>query len=192
MIDHAIHRRKSRDVSGNASGMKKLRQKTLLGSLTSEAGSPPTRPRASINTSGNPHSPRKTRKRHVSDSSERPDTRLEPVTSTAKPEEGDRSESPMPSRIKRRRMLVVKSDNDGEDTPSSSSKVVSALRRRRPRGRALAAPESSEESSDQRLSVDKAKNEELISGDDLSDEVDEHCTFSIALLELYSHISRHH
>lgn len=187
MTDQAVRRRKSRNAAGNASGMKKLRQKTLLGSVTSEAGSPPTRLRASITTSGKPHSPRKTKKRHASDSSELPDIRLEPVT-PAKPEERDRSQSPVPSRIKRRRMLVVKSDSNGEDTQSSSSKVVSAPRRRKLRGHALAVPESSEESFDQRHSVDKAKNQERVSEDDLSDEVDKHCTSPIALLEWYSHI----
>lgn len=177
---HAAQRRKNRGASGNVSGVKKLRQKTLLGSLISEAGSPPTRSQASIITSGKLHSPRK---RHVSDSSELSDIRLEPVTPTAKPKEGDRSESPMPSRIKRRRVLLVQSDSDGEGTQSSSSKVVSVPRRRRPRRHAPAAPESSEESS-----VDKAKNEELVSEDDLSDEVDKHRTSPITLLELYSHI----
>ena len=183
MTDHVVHKRKSRNVSGNVSGVKKLRQKTLLGSLTSEAGSPPLRSRTSITTSAKLHSPRKM---HGSDSSEVSDIRLEPVTPTAKPKEGDRSESPIPSRIKRRRVLLVKNDSDGEGTQSSSSKVVSMPRRRRPRRHALAALESSEESSDQRHSVDKAKNEELVSEDYLSDEVDKHCTSPITLLGLYS------
>jgi len=178
MTDHAVHKRKCRNVSGNVSGVKKLRQKTLLGSLTSEASSSSIR----ITTSGKLHSPRK---RHVSDSSEVSDIRLEPVTPTAKPKEGDRSESPMPSRIKRRRVLLVKSDSDGEGTQSSSSKVVSAPRRRRPRRHPLAALESSEESSDQRHFVDNTKNEELVSADDLSDEVDKHCRSPITLLGLY-------
>jgi len=196
MTDRTSHRKKERgasgNASGNASGMKKLRQKTLLGFTASEASPSLTRPHISSTVSPkNLNSPRKTKRRHVSDSSGLSDVttiRLETAAPTPKPEEGgDRSESPMPSHAKRRRMFVVESGSDGEETQSSSSEVVSVPRRRRLRRHVLAASESSEESSDQRHSVDERKNQELVSEDDLSNEVDKQCTSPIALLGSYNY-----
>jgi len=193
MTDRTSHRKKKKrgasgNASGNASGMKKLRQKTLLGFTASEAS--PSLTRLHISSTVSPkklNSPRKTKRRRVSDSSGLSDVttiRLEPAAPTPKPEEGDRSESPMPSHAKRRRMFVVESGSDGEETQSSSSEVVSVPRRRRLRRHVLAASESSEESSH---SVDERKNQELVSEDDLSNEVDKHCTSPIALLGSYNY-----
>ena len=194
MTDRTSHRKKKKrgasgNASGNASGMKKLRQKTLLGFTASEASPSLTRPHISSTVSPKKlNSPRKTKRRHVSDSSGLSDVttiRLEPAAPTPKPEEGgDRSESPMPSHAKRRRMFVVESGSDEEETQSSSSEVVSVPRRRRLRRHVLAASESSEESSH---SVDERKNQELVSEDDLSNEVDKHCTSPIALLGSYNY-----
>lgn len=193
MTDRTSHRKKKRgasgNVSGNAPGMKKLRQKTLLGFTASEASPSLTRPHISSTVSPKKlNSPRKTKRRHVSDSSGLSDVttiRLEPAAPTPKPEEGgDRSESPMPSHAKRRRMFVVESGSDEEETQSSSSEVVSVPRRRRLRRHVLAASESSEESSH---SVDERKHQELVSEDDLSNEVDKHCTSPIALLGSYNY-----
>lgn len=176
------HKKTRRGVPGKAPSTKKFRQTTLLGSM---ASSSPTRPRktsSAVSPTKLISSEREKRK-HISESSESSDIatiKLEPVTPANRSDEtGERSDSPMPSRPRKRRVLVVESGSDEEESQSSDSDVIVVPQRRRLRRHTSATAENSEvvsESSLERRPASKGKYRQLDSEEeeDLSEEVEKH------------------
>ncbi|KXN89236.1 hypothetical protein AN958_05990 [Leucoagaricus sp. SymC.cos] len=174
------NKKKRKNASGGATSMKNLRQTTLLGSAAAPS---PTRPRkkSGMFSPKKPVTPKAQKRKHVSESSESSDIgaiKLEPVTPTEKADnERNRSESPMPSRTKKRRIVFVESRCDEDESRSSDSEAVVAPRRRRlqrqPSSVSSDSSEATPEASRRRLK-DKGKAKQSESDEDLSGEVDKH------------------
>lgn len=154
---------------------KNLRQTTLFGSV---AGSSPTRAqdRSSRQKTITPH---KERDSEYSESSDIAAVKFEPITpAKGASNQDDRSQSPLPSRTKKRQRLVPETETDEEyQSPRSDSGVGIKPNRRRLRRLAVKSSSSSREGSPSLTrftSKEKAKaalNTE--SDEELVDEVDE-------------------